>query len=196
MIIQETPSSPEISLFLKLLPLICLIISATVGLLMWYLNVWWAKRTKIKDEISAKQKLDDEKHTSLTSKWLDLSAEEREQLRIDTKALHDREIRFLQDQIKTINVELISLRQSELATRMKNHRIANHVNKLQMYVQIIHSLAQKFHIDLPQFKFDKDHLMILDDVEERRLLTEARGVLKRDIDKIDDVNYEDGDIIT
>jgi hypothetical protein len=177
--------------WLELIPTLSAVIAIFGGILMFYLNKWWEAR----QNRSKKEDEEDEVHTSAIVKLSELSKTEREQLRLETKALHEKEINFYIQQIRFKDEAIIVAKKSELVAkrgelvaRLKAHKLANDINKVKLYVQMVEQIAEKFDLNFPKPEFYTPDPKLLESEErELNMLTEA-------INLIDSEQYDLGKI--
>lgn len=165
------------------------IIGVLGGILMIIINKWWENRQLEKKKKEDSEEEDEGVNLTIITKFADLTKEERQQLKEDTRILHAREINFYQDQLISKDAYINSLKKSELAARTRSHKLGNELSKYINYVFIVREVCKKFHIDLPEFKFTEKEKLFeqnLDDAAEIKLLTEAR-------EDIEGIVYHDAD---
>lgn len=153
------------------------IIGVVGGILMIVINKWWENRQLEKKKKEQNEDEDEDVHLSLVTKFADLTKEERQQLKEDTRILHTKEINFYQNQLTSKDAYISSLKKSELAARTRAHRLANELNKYINFMFIVREICKKFHIELPEFEFMKSEKVFesdFNDEAEIKLLTEAR----------------------
>lgn len=197
-ILFETPAAEPG--WLKLIPVLSAVIAVLGGVFMFYLNKWWESRQNKKK----REDEDDEVHTSAIVKLSELSKAEREQLRQETKALHEKEINFYKQQIEHKDVqiafkddEIRVAKRGELVARQKAHNYANIINNLQLFIIMVKTVADKFDLEFPSpelYGVDKD--LIKSEEKELRLLTEAIEILDNNSKDRNDRKDSDNDFIS